>query len=149
MLFFLALLNFLPFSFWEELPGLSSNLSRELFPRVETLPSFFSPLSPLPPFISVKWLPGGKLSSAAVCVRWARGRPAKNIAPLPAPSIHLLSSPVLSHHPIHTLHLCASWGRWQSPKPISEEFPCLNLYQFQRLQVLSTACEKLKLPSLL
>lgn len=38
----------------EELPRLSSNLSGELFPRVETLPSFFSPLSPLPPFISVK-----------------------------------------------------------------------------------------------
>lgn len=44
----------------EDLPQLSSNLHRELFPRVETLSSFFSPLSPLPPFYQCQMItPGG------------------------------------------------------------------------------------------
>lgn len=131
----------------EELPQLFSNLHRELFPRVETLSSFFSPLSPLPPFISVKGLPWGKLSSATICIRWAKGSPAKKkkksvlfylLYPSTFPFFQLLSSRVPSHNPTHTLRPHASKG--QSPKPIAEEFPCWNSYKFQRLQALSTVC---------
>ena len=109
---------------------------------------------PFPPFISVKWLPGGKLSSATICVRLARGSPAKNISSS-SYLLHLPDHPSICPTPLkcppitlpaHALHPCASRGPWQSPKPISEEFPCWNLYQFQRPQVLATVCEKTKTP---
>lgn len=52
------------FDRWNTYPGCPLTSPESFFPRVETLASFFSPSSPpLPPFISVKWLPKGKRSS--------------------------------------------------------------------------------------
>lgn len=97
----------------DELPGLSSNLSRELFPRMKTLPSFF--LSA----VSDDY-PGGNWALQQFASGEPKGRPAKNIAPLPSTSTR---PPPL---PFCAIPSCASWVWLPRPYPISEEFPCWN-----------------------
>lgn len=81
--------------------------------------------------------------------QYASGEPSrvwpKNTRPLPAffrhPSTYPSSPLMPFHYPTKTLQPRASRIWWQSPKSISEEFPCWNLYQLQMPLGLSAVCE--------
>lgn len=89
-------------------PGCPSHLSGELFPRVETLPSFFSPLSPLSPFYQCQMITWGETELGNNMRQVGQGAPGQKhlllllLLPAPAtrPSLHPSDSPQMpSHHP--------------------------------------------------
>lgn len=111
---------------------------------------------PFPPFISVKWLPGGKLSSATICVRLARGRPAKTSPPPPPtcssyptipPSVWLpsnaLPSPFLPTLPTPV----PAEGCGRAPSPSRRNFPVEIYINFRGLKFCPQRVKRPKLPS--
>lgn len=122
---------------------------KSIFPRVETLPSFFPSLSSLHPFIGVKWLPRGKLSSTTICMRLARGSPAKEglLLNLLHPSIP--NSPLMpSHHLPPTLSTpVPAKGYGRAPSPSQRNFPVEIYISFRSLKFYSQCVKRLKLLS--
>lgn len=80
----------------EEWPRLSSNLPRELSPRMGTKSSSFSLLSPLCPFYQCQMITGGETELSNN--RWARERLAKNLSSPPLALPFTISSTVLTSH---------------------------------------------------